>query len=109
MNAKGLTFMMTNVAGSLEWSFFDALVNEGVSAAELSGTRQLANSILKTLQSTPPEQIEELVAKFDPRLTEAIERFQGEWQSNPLAGFRDAQVVLGHVNTIFNEAGIKVV
>ncbi len=34
-------------------------------------------------------------------------KFQGEWQSKTLEGFRDAQVMLGHVNTIFNEAGIK--
>ena len=107
MNVQGLTFMLTNVAGALEWRFFDSLVNEGVSASELSGTRHLANKLVSTIKSTPHERLDALVAKFDPQLTQAMAKFQGEWQSKTLEGFRDAQVMLGHVNTIFNEAGIK--
>lgn len=107
MNVQGLTLVLTNVASALEWSFFDSLVNEGVSAGELHGTRQRANALLAAVKSAPHERLDDLVAKFNPQLTEAMEKFQGEWQSNTLGGFRDAQVMLGHVNTIFNEADIK--
>ena len=107
MNVQGLALMLTNVASALEWKFFDNLVNEGVSPGELSGTRNLANALVSTIKSTPHEQLDELVAKFDPQLTQAMEKFQGEWQSKTLEGFRDAQIMLGLVNTIFNEAGIK--
>ena len=107
MNVQGLTLMLTGIADALEWKFFDDLVNEGVSAAELHGTRERAKSLVAAVQSTPHEQLDELVAKFDPQLTTANDKFQREWQAKPLEGFRDAQVMLGHVNTVFNEAGIK--
>lgn len=107
MNVQGLTLMLTGVASALEWKFFDDLVNEGVSASELSGTRRLANTLVDTIKSTPHEQLDALVAKFDPQLTATNDKFQREWQTNMLTGFRDAQVMLGHVNTVFNEAGIK--
>ena len=107
MNVQGLALMLTNVASALEWTFFDSLVNEGVHPDELRGTRQRANALAAAVRSTPHERLDELVAKFDPQLTRTMEKFQGEWQSKTLEGFRDAQVMLGHVNTIFNEAGIK--
>lgn len=107
MNVQGLTVMLTGVADALEWKFFDDLVNQGVSAAELHGTRERAKSLVAVLKATPHEKLDDLVAKFDPQLTAALEKFQGEWQSKTLEGFRDAQVMLGHVNTVFNEAGVK--
>ena len=108
MNAAGLKFTLTSVAAVINSSvFFDSLTNEGVSAAELNGTRQDANAIVKALNTTPPEKIEELVAQHDDQLTTALETFHGDWTMNRLQGFRDAQVMVGLVTTIFNKARIR--
>ena len=107
MNVQGLIFVLTGLADDLERKFFDDLVNEGVSAAELHGTGERDKALVAVAKSTPHEQLDELVAKFDPQLTEAYDKFLRVWQLKPLEGFRDAQAMLGHVNTVFNEAGIK--
>ena len=107
MNVQGLTFILSDVASALEWKFFDDLVGEGVSAAELHGTRRRADALVAVAQSTPRERLDELVTKFNPQMTAAMAEFDSEWQSKTLDGFRDAQIMLGHVNTIFDEAGIE--
>ena len=108
MNAAGLTFTLTSVAQVINSSaFFDQLTSQGVSPGELSGTRQDANALVAALRATPADKIEALVAQYNDGLTAALEKFQGEWALDRLQGFRDAQVMIGFVNTIFNKAGIK--
>ncbi|HVG28890.1 MAG TPA: hypothetical protein VM864_04135 [Pyrinomonadaceae bacterium] len=107
MNAAGLKFTLTSVASVINSGpFFDGLTSQGVSAAELSGTREDANALVKALNTTPPEKIEAIVAQYDAELTPALERFQGDWAANRLQGFRDAQVMIGLVTSVFNKAGI---
>ena len=108
MNAAGLTFTLTGVAGVINSSaFFDQLVNEGVSPNELTGTRQEANALVNALKATPGDKLEALVAQYNDQLTQALDIFQSDWTMNRLQGFRDAQIMIGFVNTIFNKAGIE--
>ena len=87
--------------------WYDGIAKEGISAAELEGTREESSYLVRALEATPHEKIEVLVARYDDKLTDHLTKFQGEWQSNRLAGFRDAQIMIGFVTTIFNEAGIR--
>lgn len=108
MNAAGLRFFMIGLADTLNSPiWYSDLTAEGVSAGELKGTQQDATAIVNTINDTPPERIEQLVAEFDGVLTHAVETFQGDWQSNRLQGFRDAQIMIGFVTTLFNKAGIR--
>ena len=108
MNSAELTFALTSVAAVINSSvFFDSLTNEGVSASELEGTRQDANALVAALKATPPEKIEALGAEYNDELTNAFHGFQGDWTMNRLQGFRDAQVMIGFVTSIFNKAGIR--
>jgi hypothetical protein len=109
MNAEELTFALTSVAAVINSSvFFDSLTNEGVSAAELNGTRQDANALVAALKATPPEKIAALGTEYNDQLTKSLYSFQGDWTMNRLQGFRDAQVMIGFVTGIFNKAGIRV-
>ncbi len=108
MNAAGLKFIMFSVADTINSPiWYSDLTGEGVSADELKGTQQGATALLNTINNTPPEQIEQLVAEFDGVLTHAMQKFQGGWQSSRLQGFRDAQVMLGFVRSLFNKAGLS--
>jgi hypothetical protein len=108
MNAAELTFALTSVTAVINSSvFFDSLTNEGVSAPELKGMRQDADALVAALKATPPEKIEALGAEYHDQLTNAFHSFQGDWTMNRLQGFRDAQVMIGFVTTIFNKAGIR--
>jgi hypothetical protein len=108
MNAAGLKVTIAHVASTIEQPiFFDKLTNEGVSAAELNGTRHEARSLANALNTTPSEKIEALVAHYDDQLTHALNNFQGGWQMNQLQGFRDAQVMIGFVTSLCNKAGIR--
>jgi hypothetical protein len=97
--------VLSDTLNSPVW--YSDLTGEGVSADELKGTQQDAAAILDTIDNTPPERIEQLVAEFDGVLTHAHDAFQKGWQSNRLQGFRDAQVMLGFVRSLFNKAGIR--
>jgi hypothetical protein len=105
MNAKGLVVMLGGVSDSLNSKLFDNL--KGVHADELAGTRSDAAAILKLLHKTPAKKIEAMVAKHDTVLTAALSKFQKEWQSDRLKGFRDAQIMLGHVTTVMAKSGLK--
>ena len=108
MNAAELKFLLTSVATVINSSvFFDQLTGEGVSADELNGTRKDATALVNALNATPPEKIEALVSQYDDQLTNAMYSFQGDWTLNRRQGFRDAQVMIGFVTTIFNKAGIR--
>lgn len=100
--------MIAHVASMIEQKiFFDKLTNEGVSAAELNGTRQQARSLANAISATPSEKIETLVAHYDEQLTNANQTFQASWQMNQLQGFRDAQIMIGFVASLLNKAGIR--
>ena len=54
MNAAGLKFILTSVATVINSSaFFDQLTGEGVSAAELKGTREGATALVNALNANP--------------------------------------------------------
>jgi hypothetical protein len=105
MNSKGLVVMLNNVSESLNSHFFDKL--KGIRADELAGTRSDAAALVKLLRKTPGTKIEAMVAKHDAELTAALSKFQKEWQSDTLKGFRDAQVMLGVVTTVVAKSGLK--
>jgi hypothetical protein len=105
MNAKGLVVMLGSVSDSLNSHFFDKV--KGISADELKGTRSDAAALVKLLHKTPEAKIEKVVAKYDAQLSAALSKFQKEWQSDTLKGFRDAQVMLGHVSTVMAKSGLK--
>lgn len=105
MNAKGLVFTLTSVSGVLNSVFYDNLA--GVSASELAGTRSNAAAIVTTLQSTPSDKIEAMVAQYNNELTAALGQFQGDWTGDRLQGFRDAQVMLGFVSTVMVKSGLR--
>jgi len=108
MNAAGLRFFMIGLADTINSPiYFDKLTGEGVSADELKGTRDDANALVNAINATPAERIEKLVAQFDGVLTHAHDTFQHDWQLNRLQGFRDAQVMIGFVTSLFNKAGIR--
>lgn len=107
MNAAGLKFALTNIAMIISSPvFFDKLTSQGVSAAELHGTRSEANALAKALDTAPPEKMEELVTNYSDVLDHAFRSFQGDWQMNQLQGFRDAQVMIGFVRSLCNKLGI---
>ncbi|HEV2762579.1 MAG TPA: hypothetical protein VGV38_06250 [Pyrinomonadaceae bacterium] len=100
--------MLTSVDSVLNSAlWYDGIIKDGVSPAELEGTREESSYLVRALEATPHEKLEALVARYDPELTEHLNKFQGEWQKDRLAGFRDAQIMIGFVTTIFNEAGIQ--
>ncbi|MDT7603573.1 MAG: hypothetical protein QOF61_1570 [Acidobacteriota bacterium] len=108
MNAAGLKVMIAHVASTIDQQmFFDKLTSEGVSAAELNGTRSEANALAKALAATPSEKIEALVTHYNDQLDHALNNFQGGWQMNQLEGFRDAQIMIGFVTSLCNKAGIR--
>jgi hypothetical protein len=108
MNAAGLKVTIAHVASIINSSiYFDKLTSEGVSAAELKGTRQDATALAKALATTPSEKIEALVTRFNGQLTHALNNFMGDWQMNQLKGFRDAQIMIGFVTSLCNKAGIR--
>lgn len=108
MNAAGLRmtiYTIDSVINSPDW--YDEIVKEGVAPDELLGTRKELSYLDKAMQATPPEKLDAVVAKYDAELTAHGEKFSGEWIANRLAGFRDAQIMIGYVNSIFHEAGIR--
>jgi hypothetical protein len=105
MNAKGLVVMLGSVSDSLNSHFFDNL--KGVHPDELKGTRSDAAALVKLLRKTPSKKIEAMVEKHNTVLTAALSKFQKEWQGDTLKGFRDAQVMLGHVSTVISKSGLK--
>lgn len=105
MNAKGLVVMLGGVSDSLNSHYFDKV--KGIKADELAGTRSDAAAMVKLLRKTPGKKIEAMVAKHDAELTAALSKFQKEWQNDTLKGFRDAQIMLGHVTTVMAKSGLK--
>ena len=108
MNAAGLRlsiFTIDQVVNSPVW--YDDLVKEGVAPDELLGTRKQLSYLDRAIKATPPEKLDEIVAQYDAQLTAHSDKFSGEWQQNRLAGFRDAQITIGYVTSIFDEAGIR--
>ncbi|HEX8456457.1 MAG TPA: hypothetical protein VF656_03970 [Pyrinomonadaceae bacterium] len=107
MNAAGLTFTVAGVSGALDMPFFQALVADGqLSQNELDGTRSNLAGVLAILRKTPTEKIEALVAKYDPQLTEHLNKFNANWGEDVLGGFREVQIMAGYVTTIMAKAGL---
>ena len=107
MNALGLRMYITTIDGVINSPiWYDEIVKQGVSPAELQGTRAQLSHLDRAMLATPHEKLDALVAQHDAELTAHAAKFQGDWQKDRLAGFRDAQVFIGSVVTIFNAAGI---
>jgi hypothetical protein len=108
MNAAGLTFVLNGVASVLTMPMFQTLVSDGsVGQGELDGTRKNLAAVVKTLQNTPGEKIEAMVAQYNDELTEHLDKFNSEWTQDYLSAFRDAQTMAGFVTTIMAKSGLK--
>lgn len=108
MNAAGLTFVLGGVSAALNMAFYQTLVTDGdIRQDELDGTRSELAALLRTLKNTPDDKIEAMVAQFNDDLTVRLNSFNKDWGMNPLAEFRDAQVLAGYVTTIMAKSGLS--
>jgi hypothetical protein len=107
VNAAGLTFLLSSVVAGLNMAFYQNIVTEGsVSQDEFDGTLANLTAIHATLRNTPGPKIEAMVDQNNAELSAHLSKFQGEWTSNPLQGFRDAQTLAGYVATILVKSGL---
>ena len=107
MNAAGLTVILAGVIARLKMAFYESLVTNGsVSKDEFEGTLGNLISVEATLKKTPGPKIEAMVDRYDAELTSYLKKLDGEWASNSLQGFRDAQAMAGYVVTIMGKSGI---
>jgi hypothetical protein len=108
MNAAGLTVALSGIAGVLGMPFYQDLVTNGsISQDELDGTRHNLSAVIATLKNTPSEKIEAMVAQYNEDLSAYLDKFNAEGQKDSLAGFKDAQIMLGYVTTIMAKSGLK--
>ena len=64
-------------------------------------------AVITTLKNTPGNKIEAMVDQFNDELTAHLDSFNGEWGSDLLAAFRDAQIMMGYVTTIMAKSGLS--
>lgn len=108
MNAAGMTFVLSGVYSVLQMPFFQSIVTNGsVSQDEFNGTVSNLGAVLTTLKNTPGNKIEAMVDQFNDELTAHLDSFNGEWGSDLLAAFRDAQIMMGYVTTIMAKSGLS--
>lgn len=108
MNTAELRFLIYSVTDTISTEvFFNELTSQGVSDDELKGTRQEGKALVHALDTAPPEKIDALASMYHDELTQLRGRFQGDWTLNRLQGFREAQIMFGLVNSIFNKARIR--
>jgi hypothetical protein len=108
MNAAGMLVALRQVYGTLGMPFYESLVTDGsVSVDELYGTRQHLAGVISTLEATPSEKIEALVAEHNKELTAHLDKFNAIGQQDFIGGFRIAQTMVGYVTTIMNKSGIR--
>jgi hypothetical protein len=109
MNAAGLGVVLHGVLAGLKMPFYESLVTDGsIAKDEFDGTLSHLTAVDATLKKTPHQTIEAMVAQHDEVLSEHIKKFEGEWSSDLLAGFRDAQTLAGYVTTIMAKSGCRV-
>ena len=63
--------------------------------------------LLPSLEKTPKEKLEAMVAKYDEDLTAQLNKFNAG-PADILDIFRDAQIMEGYVTTVMAKSGIKV-
>ena len=108
MNAAGLVFILKGVSAVLNMPDFQTLVTDGsVSQDEFDGTRHNLSSIIATLQNTPPEKIEAMVAEYDEELTAHNDKFNTKPHEEALNSFRTAQIMVGYVGMVMAKSGIR--
>ena len=83
------------------------MTNGSIQQGELDGTRSDLAAVIATLKNTPVDKIEAMVAEFNDELTAHLNSFDSEWANDPLAGFRDAQIMAGYVTTIMAKSGLS--
>ena len=96
--------------GDLRSPMFDRLVKDGkITQGELASTREGLKDVENTLKNTPSNKVEELVSLYGTELTEHFRKFAEETSknSNFLAAFHDAQLMLGFLSSIMVKAGIR--
>lgn len=108
MNAAGLVFILKGVSAVLGMPDFKALVTDGsVSQDEFDGTRHNLSSIIATLQNTPSEKTEAMVAKYDEELTAHNDKFNTKTHEQALNSFRNAQIMMGYVTMVMAKSGVR--
>jgi hypothetical protein len=107
VNAAGLRVVLSGVIARLKMAFYREIVTNGsVSKDEFDGTLGGLIAVEATLKNTPGPKIEAMVERNDAELTAHLRKFDGEWTSNPLDGFRDAQIMAGYITTIMAKSGL---
>lgn len=108
MNAAGLVFVLKSVSAVLDMPDFQTLVTDGsVTRDEFDGTRHNLSSIIATLQNTPPEEIEAMVAEYNEELTAHNDKFNTKTHEEALNSFRNAQIMIGYVAMVMAKSGIR--
>jgi hypothetical protein len=108
MNAAGLTFVLGGVVAAMKHPSFEKVVTDGkISQDEFHGTTGNLDAVLTTLRKTPYPAIEKMVAQYDDELSEHVSKFYGEWTTDLLTAFRDAQNLAGYVTTIMAKSGLR--
>ena len=108
MNSHQLMFELGAVSSTLKAPMFDALAKDGkISKGEIDSTREGLKDIVATLNRTPFNKIEAMLAQYGAQLNEHFEKFEAAWIRDYSAGFHEAQIMLGFMTSILAKSGIK--
>src|SRR3954464_10239577 len=100
MNTAGMLVALRQVYGTLGMPFYQSIVSDGsVSLSEFYGTHQHLAGVISTLEATPLEKLEALVAENNENLSAHLDKFNAIGQQDFLGGFRTAQTMVGYVTT----------
>jgi hypothetical protein len=108
MNSQQLMFQLGAVSSTLRAPMFDALAKGGkITKGEIDNTRERLKDIVTTLNATPFNKIEAMLAQYGAQLNEHFQKFESQWIRDYSAGLQEAQIMLGFMTTILAKSGIK--
>src|SRR5947207_9342224 len=108
MNSQQFMFELGAVSITLKAPMFDALAKDGkITKGEIDNTRERLKDIVTTLNKTPFNKIEAMVSQYGAQLDTHFRKFESVWVRDHLAGFHEAQIMLGFVTSILAKSGIK--
>jgi hypothetical protein len=108
MDASGFITLMGFVSATLKNPPFQSLVTDGsISQGELDGTRSDLAAVYATLNKTPRDKIEAMVAQFNEQIMGHLDKVVDGWGSDTLGAFQQAQILAGYVTTIMAKSGLR--
>ena len=108
MDASGFITLMGSVSATLKNPSFQSLVTDGsISQGELDGTRSDLAAVYATLNKTPRDKIEAMVAQFNEQIMGQLDKIVDGWGSDTLGAFQQAQILAGYVTTIMAKSGLR--